>query len=281
MNSKKKKKNGNILLEFKILTSFIQKRVSGKWNSDSHLVSTVAHLSYSLMSINISTNTHVGNKLMGQWQVDYIYKSPGKNQWKHSVRLNWVCAVCKKDHCIFVICKLCVIIYSISTIPCFWTKEKFSFLGWRGTLTGCFYLLICQTPSAPLSSEHLGSALSRLSVPSAPIHGQLTWCPWPPARWGSVWNSPALGSWSHSGLKSFTWLTSSLSALHTWPRDQCPAPRYRLWGTGRAEHSNLAQNGPSVLQSRQPPLRPSCKGTWPGNTTLSPPSPAPKSAVAS
>lgn len=168
MNSKKKKK-GTILLEFKILISFIQKGVSGKWNSDSHLVSTVARLSYSLMSINISTNTHVGNKLVGQWQVDYIHKSSGKNQWKHFVRFNWVCAVCKKDHCIFVICKLSVIPYSISTIPCFWTKEKFSFLGWRGTLIGCFYLLICQTPSAPLSSEHLGSALSRLSAPSAPI----------------------------------------------------------------------------------------------------------------
>lgn len=128
-------------------------------------------------------------------------------------------------------------------------------MGWRGTLIGCFYLLICQTPSAPLSSEHLGSALSRLSAPLAQSSAR-PWAaalvslallgegvsgtplPWVPI--GPQWTEVLL-----------TWLTSSLSALHTWPHDQCPTPAHHRLGGGGQNTAIFAQNGPSVL--REPP----------------------------
>ena len=184
-----------------------------------------------------------------------------------------LCSLQERSLCICFICKLCVIIYSIGTIPCFWTKGKFSFLSCRGTLTGCSTSSNAR-PHLLLCPEHLGSAHCRLSAPQLQPSARpraADRCPRPPARWASVWDSPALGSWSHSGPKSFAWLTSSLSAVPTWPVTSVLL-RATGWGAGQAEHSNLAQNGPCVLQSCQPPpLRPSCRGPWPGNTTWSHP----------
>lgn len=123
MAKEKRKKRGNILLEFKTLIPFIQKIVSGNWHWQMsevltyiYLVSIVSHLCYSLMSIKISTNIHVENNLTCQWQVGYRHKNLAKIN--ESILWDLIGSVqsARKIIVYFIICKFCVIIYSNSTI---------------------------------------------------------------------------------------------------------------------------------------------------------------------